>query len=366
MTSPNDQASLYCALPPQPPPAIPAGLDFDRANALIVGSAMWVNGTVLHYYFFDRDTDASPVVLPDGSVEVISWVGPPDQQDAVRAAIRTWADLGIGVEFKEVSDRSEAEIRIGFQRKAGSWSALGRGVLAYGINQRTTNYGWSLATPHGRSTALHELGHVLGMPHEHQSPIAGIVWDEAKVYEYFEGPPNRWDRAKTYHNVIRKLNPFEVHGSVWDWASIMEYQFPPGLIRQPEKYQDGLVPPGNISALDAEFVRAWYPPVGLVQPPTLVPFQSTALNLDAGGQADFTLTPPGSRVYQIGVFGAADVVLVLFEDVDGELRQVAADDDGGEDRNARVQLKLFQGRRYVVRVRLNYAWASGQVAIMYW
>ncbi|MFI5912256.1 M12 family metallopeptidase [Dactylosporangium sp. NPDC051541] len=361
-----DYAPLYCALPPQPPPVVPAGLDADRADALIVGGAMWVNGTVLHYYFFDQDTDESALTLPDGSTTVTSWVGKPEQLDAVRAAFTAWKDLGIGVEFKEVTDRSEAEIRIGFQQRAGSWSAVGRGVLSYGVNQRTTNYGWDLTTPHGRSTALHELGHVLGMPHEHQSPLSGIEWDEPRVYEYFAGPPNSWDRVKTFNNVIRKLDPAQVHGSVWDGLSIMEYAFPPGLIVQPEQYRDGLVPPGTISVLDTEFVRQWYPRIGPAAPPTLVPFESAALNLDPGQQADFELTPPASRDYQIGVFGAADTVVVLFEDIAGDLRQVAGDDDGGQDRNARIAVKLFQGRRYIVRVRLYSAWASGTVALMYW
>ena len=44
------------------------------------------------------------------------------------------------------------------------------------------NFGWDL-TPLGRSTtALHEIGHTLGMPHEHQNPFAGIAWDEETVY----------------------------------------------------------------------------------------------------------------------------------------------------------------------------------------
>jgi hypothetical protein len=357
---------LYCDLPPQPAPVVPPGVDSDRASAIILGGAMWVDGTVLHYYFFDRETDASEVTFPDGHTEVVSWVGVPAQQEAVRVAFRTWKDLGIGLEFREVDDRSEAEVRIGFQKGAGSSSRVGRGVLSVGKNQRTTNYGWDLTTPHGRSTALHELGHVLGMPHEHQSPFAGIVWDEPKVYDFFAGPPNFWPHDKAFNNVVRKLSTFEVKGSTWDADSIMEYQFPAGLIMRPEQYQEGLRPPGTISALDAEFMRKWYPPMGPAQPPTLVPFESTALDLTAGGQADFTMTPSDTRAYQIGVFGASDTVVVLFEEVNGELRYVAGDDDGGEDRNARIQAKLFQGRRYVVRVRLYYAWASGQIAIMYW
>jgi len=362
----NDQELRYCAMPPRPDPVIPEGLDFDRANAIVLGRAMWANGTVIHYYFFDRDSDGGTVRFADGTTRFVTWVGEPAQQDAVRAGFETWKDLNIGLEFREVGDRSEAEVRVGFMDFDGSWSYLGRDVLNQGMNARTMNFGWDLTTTYGRSTALHEIGHTLGMPHEHQNPFAGIVWDEPKVYEYLGGPPNNWDRAKTFHNVLRKLDPTEVQGSTWDPDSIMEYRFPGGLILQPEQYRGGISPAGTISGLDQEFVRQWYPAMEPAGPPTLEPFQSVALDLAAGEQADFTLTPPGTREYQLGTFGASDVVLVLFEEVEGELRFVAGDDDSGEDRNALLTAKLFQGRRYVVRLRMYFSWQSGTTAIMYW
>jgi Astacin (Peptidase family M12A) len=362
----TDEPLRYCAVPPRPDPVVPPGLDVDRTNAIVLGRAMWANGTVIHYYFFDRDGDGATVRFADGTSRFVTWVGEPAQQDAVRAAFGTWKDLGIGLEFREVADRSEAEVRIGFMDLDGSWSYLGRDVLNQGMNARTMNFGWDLTTTHGRTTALHEIGHTLGMPHEHQNPFAGIVWDEPKVYEYLGGPPNNWDRDKTFHNVLRKLDRAEVQGSTWDPDSVMEYRFPAGLILQPEQYRAGISPPGTISPLDAEFARQWYPATDPEGPPPLEPFVSVALDLEAGEQADFTLTPPGTREYQLGTFGAADVVLVLFEEVDGELRFVAGDDDSGEDRNALLTAKLFQGRRYVARLRMYYSWQSGTTAIMYW
>jgi hypothetical protein len=100
----------------------------------------------------------------------------------------------------------------------------------------------------------------IGLPHEHQNPFAGIVWDEGKVYQYFTGPPNNWDRDKTFHNVLRKLDPAEVEGSAWDPASIMEYAFRAGLIVEPEEYSAaGVHPPGTISEADKQYVLGWYP-----------------------------------------------------------------------------------------------------------
>jgi hypothetical protein len=364
----TEEPLRYCALPPKPEPVIPAGLGFERLRAILQGRTKWVNGTVLHYYFFDRDTDGSRIRFPDGTARFVSWVGPKPQRDVVRHAFETWKELGIGLEFREVTDRSEAEIRIGFLFDYdGSWSYVGRDILQEGMNSRTMNFGWDLTTSsYGMTTALHEIGHTVGLPHEHQNPFAGIVWDEAKVYQYFAGPPNNWDRDKTFHNVLRKLDPAEVEGSTWDPTSIMEYAFRAGLIIEPEEYRVGVNPPGTISEVDKQYVLGWYPSLGGEEPLALAPFQSVPLSLKPAEQADFTLSPPATRKYNLGTFGASDAVIVLFEDVDGELRYVAGDDDSGEDRNALLQAKLFQGRQYVLRVRLYYAWASGQTAIMYW
>jgi hypothetical protein len=360
-----DEPLQYCAMPVQPTLDLPPGLATDRLEAILHARKKWANGTILRFYFFDRDTDGSQVRFSDGSTRLVSWVGPEPQRQVVREAFEAWKATGMGLEFREVSDRSEAEIRIGFDQSDGSWSYVGRDVLAQGANARTMNFGWDLTTTQGRSTALHEIGHTLGMPHEHQNPYAGIVWDEEAVYAHLGKPPNNWDRAKTFHNVLRKLDPAEVEGSNWDPDSVMHYPFPRGLITAPTEYANGIRPPGTLSALDREFAHRWYP--GATPEPTVLrPFRSEKLDIGAGEQADFVIEPHGTRRYRIATFGASDTVIVLFEEVDGELRYVAGDDDSGRDRNALLRLQLFRGRRYVLRVRLYHSWESNETAVMYW
>ncbi|MGN7200326.1 hypothetical protein [Arthrobacter sp. SAFR-044] len=162
-----------------------------------------------------------------------------------------------------------------------------------------------------------------------------------------------------------KIDASEVEGSYWDPDSVMEYCFPAGLINEPAKYHEGLNPPGGLSAADKEWVRKFFPALA-PKVPVLQPFQSVPLSLVPGEQADFSPLPQASRKYEIGTFGTSDTVMVLFEEVDGELRFVAGDDDGGENRNAHLSAKLFQNRRYVVRVRLYWSGESGQTAIMHW
>ena len=357
----------YCSLPQQPAPSYPPGLAAERLGALMAGRQMWVNGTVLHFCFFDGESDASAIPVPGtGETRRVSWVGAEEQRDVVRECFREWQGLGTGVSFTETGVRSEAELRIGFQQGDGSWSAVGRDALSVGLTERTMNFGWDLTAPGQRGTALHEIGHALGMLHEHQSPFAGIHWDDEAVYADLAGPPNYWSRDKTHFNILRKLDPDEVNGSVWDPLSVMEYQFAAGLILEPEQYRGGVHPPGSLSPADKEFVLRWYPPAERREPAALAPFRSVPLRLGPGEQADFTLEPPETRAYTVGTFGACDTVAVVFEERDGEPRFLAGRDDGGTPHNATLGVRLVRGRRYVVRVRLYSSWGSGETAVMCW
>jgi hypothetical protein len=342
----------FCAVPQVPERVFDPIVEKDRQRLIRIAKFenKWLNGTVLHYYFFSE----------------VPWKGSEKAKEAVQKAFKIWKDVGIGLEFKEVNSKSEAEIRIGFMQGDGSWSYLGRDVLKQGINDRTMNFGWDI-TRNDREldTAIHEIGHTLGFPHEHQNPIAGIVWDEDKVYAALGAPPNEWDRQTTFYNIIRKLDTREVEGSSWDPNSVMHYPFEPGLIKAPTPYDtQGINPAGGLSAKDKEYVLKFYPPIP-DQEIELKPFESIPLKLGEDRQQNFKIIPDATRTYNISTFGSSDSVLGLFELIDGESRYVKADDDGGEERNATLNVKLFSGRQYILRVR-NYHNRDEKIAVMMW
>jgi Astacin (Peptidase family M12A) len=351
--SPKQQRKFtYCSLPPVREREFRPEVNPNRVRLIRVNDKKWVNGTVLHYYFFTAPA---------------SWRTGDAEKNVVRKAFKMWKDIGIGLEFEEVNSPDEAEIRIGFLRGDGSWSYIGRDILGIGRDERTMNFGWDIAAhPAEIDTAIHEIGHTVAFPHEHQNPYAGIVWDEEAVYAALAKPPNSWDRETTHYNIIRKISPDTVQGSNWDSNSVMHYPFEAGMIKEPAKYQNGLVPAGGLSARDKEWVKSFYPPIKKSDYTALEPFVPVRLSIGPGQQLDFRIEPKATRRYQISTFGESDTVMVLFEEVEGSFRYVTGDDDSGQDYNAEIGIKLFKGRRYVLRVRLYYAARSGDAAVMLW
>ncbi len=343
-----------CSLPVLPKREFDGQVSPDREHAILATGDKWVNGTNIHYYLFS-----------DGLFGGVS-----DQRDVVRQAFEVWKDLGIGLTFTEVTDIQDAELRIGFLRNDGSWSYIGTVALRIGQSERTMNFGWDITQdgPNGLDTAIHEIGHALGLKHEHQNPNAGIVWNRQAVYDHFartQSPP--WDEATTNNNILNTLDPSTVDGSDWDPNSIMHYSFGADLILQPPQFRNGLNPAPGLSDKDKEVTRRFYPPIGgTTVLPQLKPFQSERLSLMLGEQKDFAVIPENSRDYTFSTFGRSDTVMVLFEDIDGVPVYLKGDDDSGFNRNARFAVRLIKGRKYKLRIRLYYNWAEGDTVVMMW
>jgi hypothetical protein len=333
---------LYCSAYAQRDIAVSTNVDSNRARLIWMLKDKWLNGTVLHYFFIGGDDV---------------------QKNFVRQAFKEWKDVGIGLEFVEVDDMDKSEIRISFVKGDGSWSYIGRQCLAF-PTEATMNFGWDLRLQ--PDTSLHEIGHALGFPHEHQNPFAGIVWDEPAVYEELAGPPNNWPKKTTYHNIIEKIKPSEVSGSEWDPDSIMHYPFEPKMILKPEKYfTEGLKPKGGLSPKDKEMALKVYPSQGKAKMPILQPFKSVELTLKPGEQADFSIVPDMTAKHVIQTVGSADTVLAIFEDKgSGNFVYMSGDDDSGTDRNAMITVKLQKGSKYVARVRLYSKFKSGRFGIL--
>jgi hypothetical protein len=351
----DDYSDLrFCAQPPATPQVFREAVSGPRLEAINVNGRTWANGTKLHYYLFATGP----------------YRGKATDLAEVRNAFRTWKNQGIGLDFLEVTDPKKAEIRIGFVQAPadGSWSYVGTDNLTHKApTERTMNYAWPLNTPYGRDTALHEIGHALGLSHEHQNPNAGIVWNEPKVRQYFAGPPNNWSQAQIEQNILNKLDARSVTGSKWDPNSVMEYQFNAGMILQPAKYQTApLLPAGGLSLLDVQWVKRTYPALGAASLPALAMFESATIAAASGEQKAFTITPDATRRYHIRLFGEADAVLLLYEVSGKSETYLAGSNDAGGPDNAALEERLDASKTYIVKVKVIYTPKPKTLSVMVW
>ncbi len=344
----------YCSLVEVPIREFALEVGANRAAMILMSAKKWVNGTKLKYYFFNGGSDGSPT----------SWKGNTAQKNSVKKAFDTWKSQGIGLAFEETNDKNEAQVRVGFLNNDGAWSYVGRDVIDYASSpdERTMNFGWDISND--PDTPVHEIGHTLGAPHEHQNPNAGIVWNEEAVYAALAQPPNNWPREKTFHNIIRKLPLNEVEGSTHDSNSVMHYPFGPGLILEPAAFRNGIRPAGGLSAKDKEFVKKFYPPIPASDYVELKVAASQPMDIKAGEQKNFLFQPLRSKKYKIETFGTMDTVMVLFEKSGTNEIFLAGDDDSGKDTNSKIRKRLIKGRKYIIRIRLYYAEDEGTGSVM--
>lgn len=282
--------------------------------------------------------------------------GTQQQQDMVRSIADEWTHHA-NLTFEFTNDPT-AEVRVTFDPSDGAWSYVGTDNLNIPLHAATLNLGWQ-----DDGVILHEFGHMIGLSHEHSNPDGGIQWNEAAVIADLSGPPNFWDEATIRHNVLRKYQADQIHGTQFDEDSIMLYAFPnEWTIGDFETHENE-----KLSDLDQAFVASeqMYPgdrssDDGATE---LEVATSVAAVISGPGEVDlFNFEVVNAGVHTIATNGVTDVVATLFGP-DSRTRQIAEDDDSGAGRNALIVADLSAGT-YYVQVRHFNPQQQGQYRIL--
>jgi hypothetical protein len=161
-------------------------------------------------------------------------------------------------------DGSITHIRVGFD-EVGYWSMVGQDSLHLVPQaEKSMNLEAFDNDPPDqvefRRVVLHEFGHALGLQHEHQNPLSECEreFDWERIYRYFEGPPNFWNKDLVDHN-MRSIHEPGLMADEFDRRSIMLYTFPAEHFLKAETSPCFAPSNSRLSAGDRVIMERMYP-----------------------------------------------------------------------------------------------------------
>jgi hypothetical protein len=144
-------------------------------------------------------------LTPDGktTLGVFFINGADEQKQRFRASARAWLADGVDrhLDFAFDVERPRARIRVTFGA-GGNWSYIGRDAL-----RASTPQTMNIESINDPRVYQHEIGHALGLLHEHQHPTAGFSWNERAVLREVATWGGRWaEEDYIRHNILRRLS----------------------------------------------------------------------------------------------------------------------------------------------------------------
>ncbi len=176
-------------------------------------------------------------------------------------------DFGSAPEYRKCDAAKPVEIRVSFQF-GGHWSFVGTDSLKYNLTRQSLNVDFAAAGEVGseqraelESIILHEMGHALGLQHEHQSPEAKCEeeFNWPQIYDRY-GSSSGWTKEQIDFNFKTLVASDRILLTAYDRQSIMHYYFEPWMFVTGEKSKCYVHHNKVLSEGDKSVLRSIYPP----------------------------------------------------------------------------------------------------------
>ena len=218
--------------------AAPGVTDADAQQLLRFSSGwsflVWPAGSTLTGCFFAGDSALRAQLVASG-------------EDWARIANIKF-DFGRPPAYRDCDGAKPSDIRVAFRPEFGGQSRIGTRALDANPQRPTVYIGvgadvgaTTRTVPEIKGTMLHELGHVLGLPHEHNHPdspcpgefrLADICGrDGASIAADVGETQPRLEAMIRLETVTRLAGPQSVMSRPYDVDSIMHYRFHAGLLK---------------------------------------------------------------------------------------------------------------------------------------
>jgi hypothetical protein len=242
---------------------------------------------------------------PGGTITVAFNGGNPHLHSLIEKLVSEWPEYA-NIHFDFGRDSSghyrtwstsdldyKADVRVAF-KAPGFWSAIGKDAVNPDLYQpgvQTLNFqDFDVSLPYEwEGVVRHEFGHVLGLEHEHQSPVVAcdFRWEDDKgyvrttdqfgqfivdkqgrhpgIYTSMEGPPNNWSKEQIDFN-LRQLTVLsdtpvsDYNVGPFDKLSIMKYYYDDWMFvsgKNSACYSQNIN--FDLSAEDKKLIAAYYP-----------------------------------------------------------------------------------------------------------
>lgn len=192
---------------------------------------------------------------PDGVITVALDLRDAKSNALVIDALREWAHHTPALRF-QIAYGKEGDIRISDDEGLkGNWSMLGTEAKDVPQGEPTMHLDRNDNSKEFRRIALHEIGHALGLEHEHQHPEHDINWNEEAVYTAAK-QNNNWDQEYVYHNLFELLTGDGLLITAYDKKSVMHYPIDPSATTD----NRGVATNDSLSDADKKIIRKLYTP----------------------------------------------------------------------------------------------------------